>query len=94
MVSEVKASHILVKTQDQAKEIIAQIQGGASFEKIAMEKSTCPSGRRGGDLGWFGRGRMVKAFENAAFLLKKGEMTKEPVKSDFGWHVIKVTDAK
>lgn len=87
MVTEVKASHILVKTEEEAK------KNGASFAKIAEEKSLCPSGQNGGDLGFFGKGMMVKPFEDAAFSLEVGELS-QPVQTQFGWHLIEVTDKK
>jgi parvulin-like peptidyl-prolyl isomerase len=95
---KVRASHILVKTEDEAKAIIKEIgslKGGAlnaKFAEVAKAKSTGPSGPKGGDLGFFGQGQMVPAFNDAAFAMKKGEMTKTPVKSQFGYHVILVTD--
>ncbi|MGI9353093.1 MAG: peptidylprolyl isomerase [Rhizobiaceae bacterium] len=85
---EIKARHILVETEEVAKEIITELDGGADFAELAKTKSTGPSGPSGGDLGYFGRGRMVPEFEKAAFELGKGEYTKSPVKSQFGWHVI------
>ena len=89
MVKEVHAAHILVKGQEEAKGILDELKfGKKSFAKLAMEKSQCPSGRRGGDLGWFGRGKMVKEFEKAAFNLKKGELS-GLVRTEFGWHIIK-----
>ena len=88
-VEEVKARHILVKKREDALDIIERLNRGADFIELAKEKSTGPSGRNGGDLGFFQRGRMVKSFEDAAFALKPGEIS-EPVKSSFGWHVIKV----
>lgn len=91
---EVKARHILVKTEDEAKAIINELNGGADFEKLAKEKSTGPSGPRGGDLGYFGKGQMVPAFDKAVFELEKGKHSTEPVKSNFGWHVIKVDDTR
>lgn len=93
MVSEVKASHILVESKAEAKRLIAQIRGGESFENLAQKHSKCPSGKSGGDLGFFTRGRMVPAFENAAFSMNKGDVS-EPVKTQFGYHIIKVTDVK
>ncbi|MBI5392031.1 peptidylprolyl isomerase [Candidatus Woesearchaeota archaeon] len=92
MVKEVRASHILVKSEDKAKEVLAKIKAGQSFEMLAMECSMCPSKKKGGDLGWFGRGRMVREFENLAFNLKKGELG--ITKTQFGWHVIKKVDEK
>ena len=91
MTTEVKASHILVKTEEEAKKLYDEIKNGASFAKIAEEKSLCPSGQNGGDLGFFGKGMMVKPFEDTAFALKKGEISK-PVETQFGWHLIKLTD--
>jgi peptidyl-prolyl cis-trans isomerase C len=90
----IKASHILVKDEATAKELSAKIKNGANFEDLAKENSTCPSGKNGGDLGYFSKGQMVKPFEDVAFSLKPGEMTAEPVQTQFGWHIIKVTDKK
>jgi peptidyl-prolyl cis-trans isomerase C len=90
MPNEVRASHILVKTEKEAQAIIQQVKGGASFDDIARKVSICPSGKSGGDLGWFGRNRMVKPFEEAAFKLDVGQLS-EPVKTQFGYHVVKVT---
>ncbi len=87
---QVSASHILVKTEDEAKEVHKEIKAGKDFAELAKAKSTGPSGPRGGELGTFGRGRMVPEFEKAAFALKVGEVS-EPVKTQFGYHVIKVT---
>ena len=92
--NEVRARHILVETEDEAKAIIAELDKGADFETLAKEKSTGPSGPAGGDLGYFSRGRMVPEFEEAAFALDVGAYTKEPVKTQFGWHVIKVDDKR
>ncbi len=92
---EVRASHILVKTEKEAWDIISQLQKGADFAKLAKEKSIDQSkNRNGGDLGFFYRETMVKEFSDAAFALKKGEITKTPIKSVFGWHVIMVTDRR
>ncbi len=94
-VNEVKARHILVKTKEEAEAIIKELDDGADFEKLANEKTNDPSGKTsGGDLGWFGPGQMVPEFERAAFALNAGEYTKEPVQSQFGWHVIKVEDKR
>ena len=93
MVSKVHALHILVKTEQEAKEILSELKRGSTFERLAQMKSNCPSGKKGGDLGWFGRGQMVRPFELAAFGLKKGEIS-EPVKTEFGWHVIKVLETQ
>ncbi|MDP4012633.1 MAG: peptidylprolyl isomerase [Candidatus Nanoarchaeia archaeon] len=93
MVKEVRASHILIKTEEKAKEILGRLRLGESFEKLAIENSLCPSKKRGGDLGWFGRQKMVREFEIAAFNLKKGEIS-QPIKTQFGWHIIKLVDSK
>src|SRR5574341_2011231 len=85
MPSKVHAAHILVKTEQEAFGILFDINHGKEFEVVAKEKSLCPSGKNGGDLGWFGRNMMVKEFETAAFAMKPGEMSK-PVKTQFGWH--------
>lgn len=91
---EVKAAHILVATEEEAKEVIKQLDGGKDFAEIAKEKSTDSNKDEGGDLGWFGKGRMVPEFEEAAFALEKGAYTKTPVKSQFGFHVIKLEDKR
>jgi peptidyl-prolyl cis-trans isomerase C len=92
---EVHARHILVSTEDEAKALIAEIKKGAAFDKLAKEKSTDKaSGAEGGDLGWFKKSDMVKEFADAAFNLKKGELTETPVKTQFGFHVIKVEDRR
>jgi len=94
-VNEVKASHILVKTREEALAIIARLDAGEDFATIAKELSQDPgSGANGGDLGYFGPGQMVPEFEKAAFALDVGQYTKEPVQSQFGWHVIKVEDKR
>ena len=93
MVSQVHAYHILVKTKEEADSILKEIKSGASFQKMAQLKSICPSGKNGGDLGWFGRGQMVREFEKAAFELEKGEIS-EPIKTQFGWHIIKTVDKR
>ena len=91
---QVTAAHILVATEDEAKAIIASLQEGADFAELAKSKSTGPSGPNGGSLGQFGRGQMVPAFENAAFALEVGNITRQPVQTQFGWHVIKVESKK
>ena len=93
MVKKVHAKHILVKTEEEANAILYDLKNGQEFEEVAKEKSTCPSGKKGGDLGWFGKGMMVKEFETAAFELKPGELSK-PVKTQFGWHIIKVVETE
>jgi len=92
---EIRASHILVATEDEAKDIIRQLDGGADFATLAKEKSTDPSAKQnGGDLGYFTAGEMVPEFSQAVFAMEKGESSKAPVKSQFGWHVIKVVDKR
>ncbi len=91
MPTEIRASHILVKTEDEAKKLYDEIQNGKDFAQIAQEVSLCPSGQNGGDLGFFGKGMMVKPFEDAAFSLEIGEIS-QPVETQFGWHLIKLTD--
>ncbi|MDP2329352.1 MAG: peptidylprolyl isomerase [Reyranella sp.] len=92
---EVHARHILVATEDEAKALIAEIKKGAAFDKLAKEKSTDKaSGAEGGDLGWFKKSDMVKEFADAAFDLKKGDMTATPIKTQFGYHVIQIEDRR
>jgi len=91
---EVSARHILVKTEEAAKEIIKELDAGKDFVELAKEKSTGPSGPNGGDLGFFGPGRMVPEFEAAAFKLEKGAYTKVPVKTQFGFHIIRVDEKR
>jgi peptidyl-prolyl cis-trans isomerase C len=92
---EVRARHILVPTEKEADEIIAQLNKGADFATLAKEKTTDPPGKaNGGDLGYFTRNEMVPAFAAAAFALKKGEYTQSPVHTQYGWHVIKVEDRR
>lgn len=87
----VNASHILVDTAEKALEILAKIKSGElSFEDAAMEHSSCPSGQRGGNLGDFGRGQMVPEFDSAVFAMEVGEITEAPVKTQFGYHLIKL----
>jgi peptidyl-prolyl cis-trans isomerase C len=94
-VNEVHARHILVKTKEEAEAIIKELDGGADFQKLANEHTTDPSGKsNGGDLGYFGPGQMVPEFEKAAMALEPGSYTKEPVQTQFGWHVIKVEDKR
>jgi peptidyl-prolyl cis-trans isomerase C len=84
---KVRASHILAK-HSLCLQAIERVKAGERFADLAKELSECPSKKRGGDLGFFGRGQMVKPFEDVAFALQVGEMTQEPVKTQFGWHVI------
>lgn len=92
---QVKASHILVATEPEAKDIIAQLQKGADFAQLAKDKSTDTGSKdSGGDLGYFSKGQMVPEFEKAAFSQTVGTYTTTPVKSEFGYHIIKVVDHK
>lgn len=93
MAKQVNASHILVDTEKKANEIKEMIYGGEKFSDMAKKYSSCPSKKNGGELGWFGRGEMVAAFENAAFSADKGAVV-GPVKTEFGWHLIYVKDVK
>ncbi|WP_099203342.1 peptidylprolyl isomerase [Miniphocaeibacter massiliensis] len=87
----IKASHILVEEEDKANEIKTEIESGKDFDKAAFEYSTCPSKEKGGDLGQFAKGQMVPEFEEAAFASEIGELV-GPIKTQFGYHLIKVTD--
>ncbi len=89
MANKIRCSHILVEKFTEAQQIIERLKRGEDFAKLAGEKSIDGSRRRGGDLGWFGHGVMVREFEKAAFALEKGQITNEPVKSQFGYHIIK-----
>lgn len=91
---EISARHILVKSEDEAKALITELDGGKDFAELAKEKSTGPSAGQGGDLGYFTKGRMVPEFEAAAFSLQPGDYTRTPVQTQFGWHVIKVEDSR
>ncbi|KIM08778.1 MAG: peptidylprolyl isomerase [Sulfurovum sp. FS06-10] len=96
----VKARHILVKTEQEAKDLIVQLKDlkddalKDKFIALAKEKSTGPSGKDGGDLGWFSKGKMVPEFETASFAMKVGEVTAQPVKTQFGYHVLYVEGKK
>ncbi|GAB3127921.1 peptidylprolyl isomerase [Novispirillum itersonii] len=91
---EVRARHILVETEDKAKELIGKLTGGAKFEDIAKTESKDPGAANGGDLGFFRKGDMVPEFSEAAFGMKAGELSKAPVKTQFGWHIIKVEERR
>lgn len=91
---EVRARHILVETEEQARAVIVRVGKGEDFGRLAKELSTGPSGKVGGDLGYFTREKMVPEFSAAAFELRPGDVTKSPVKTQFGWHVIKVEDRR
>jgi peptidyl-prolyl cis-trans isomerase C len=92
--SEYHAEHILVPTKEKAEQLIKKIKAGAKFEDVAKAESTDNSKANGGDLGWFTLTRMVKPFGDAVKTLKKGEMTQEPVQTQFGWHIIKLLDTR
>ena len=97
---QVHARHILVKDENEARKIIEELKKSPKnrlkdkFIELAKSKSIGPSGKNGGDLGWFGKGQMVKPFSEAAFALKKGEITTSPVKTQFGYHIIYLEDKK
>ena len=93
-VKEQQARHILVETEEDARAIIGELDGGADFAELAKERSTGPSGPRGGDLGYFTDDQMVPEFSAAASALEPGEYSKDPVQTQFGWHVIKVEDRR
>ncbi|MDX9801504.1 MAG: peptidylprolyl isomerase [Spirochaetia bacterium] len=90
---EWKASHILIKDRRLAEELLKKIKQGASFESLAREHSTCPSKSKGGDLGWFGPGQMVKPFEDAVKKTGAGSVS-DVISTQFGYHIIKVTAKK
>ena len=91
--TEYNASHILVANQEEALALVAELEGGADFAELAKEKSTGPSGPRGGELGWFGPGAMVAPFEEAVIALEVGSVS-EPVETQFGWHVIRLNETR
>jgi peptidyl-prolyl cis-trans isomerase C len=91
---EVKARHILLESEEEAQEMVKQLEQGAEFEELAQEHSIGPSASEGGDLGYFAEGQMVPEFGDAAFALEPGNYTQEPVQTQFGWHVIKVEDKR
>ena len=93
MVKSVNASHILVKNAKDADSIMSRLQKGEDFAELAKRFSKCPSKSKGGNLGWFGKGEMVPEFEKAAFEGKIGEIV-GPVKTEFGYHIIKINDQK
>jgi len=91
---EVRARHILVPTEDEAKAVLAEVKKGTDFAELAKQKSKDPgAAAEGGDLGYFGKAQMVPEFAEAAFKMKKGDVS-EPVKTQFGWHIIKVEDKR
>lgn len=83
----------MVNTQEEALNLLNQIQNGADFGGLARQHSSCPSGKKGGDLGFFGRGKMVPEFDQAAFGMQVGQVS-NPVKTQFGYHLIKVTETR
>ena len=91
--TEYNASHILVETEEEATALVADLEGGADFAELAKEKSTGPSGPRGGELGWFGKGAMVAPFEEAVVAMEVGAIS-APVQTQFGWHVIKLNETR
>ena len=93
-VKEQQARHILVETEEDARAVIGELDGGADFAELAKERSTGPSGPRGGDLGYFTDEQMVPEFSAAASALEPGQYSKDPVQTQFGWHVIKVEDRR
>ncbi len=90
---EFNASHILVETEDEAKALVVELEGGADFAELAKSKSTGPSGPSGGELGWFGPGMMVKEFEDAVATMEPGTVS-APVQTQFGWHVIRLNETR
>lgn len=90
---QVRASHILVSSIDEANLIIKELNAGKEFGDLAKKYSACPSREEGGDLGFFGKGQMVKEFEDAAFKMKPGDISM-PIRTQFGYHIIKVTGKK
>ena len=92
--TEYKARHILVKEEDEAKKLIVELDGGADFSELAKQHSTGPSGKSGGELGWFSSKQMVAPFSEAVAGMEKGTYTKEPVTTQFGWHVILLNDLR
>lgn len=91
---EVRARHILVPSEEEAVQVIKDLDGGADFAELAQKRSSDPSSSRGGELGYFVKEEMVPEFSNEAFSIKKGGYSKKPVKTQFGWHVVKVEDKR
>ncbi|MEN8837364.1 MAG: peptidylprolyl isomerase [Celeribacter marinus] len=90
---EYRAAHILVETEDEAKALLVDLDGGVDFADLARQKSTGPSGPNGGDLGWFGKGMMVAPFEEAVAAMEEGAVS-APVQTQFGWHIIKLVETR
>ena len=93
MTTQLRASHILVTKEDDANRLMKRINDGEDFSLVAKRFSSCPSKKNGGDLGWFGKGQMVSEFEQAAFAAEQGKVV-GPIKTQFGYHLIKVTGKK
>lgn len=93
MPNKVNAGHILVKIEQEALACLTYMKQGKTFEELAKERSLCPSRKKGGSLGWFSRGQMVKEFENATFKGKKRDVL-GPIKTEFGYHLIKIVDSE
>ena len=91
---EIQARHILLEEKEKALKIIKELEQGADFAELAKKHSTGPSASNGGNLGYFAEGQMVPSFSKAAFSLKKGEITTDPVQTEFGWHIIKLEDRR
>ncbi len=91
--AQVRASHILVESEEMAQDLKNRVETGTSFEQLAKEHSKCPSGEQGGDLGWFGPGMMVPEFDQACFSMEEGTIS-DPIKTQFGYHLIKLTGKK
>jgi peptidyl-prolyl cis-trans isomerase C len=91
---QVKARHILLDGEEKALQILKKLKNGEEFSKLASEYSTGPSAASGGDLGWFGKRQMVPEFSKAAFALKPGDIVTQPIKTQFGWHIIMVEDRR
>jgi len=92
--TEYHAAHILVPTKEKAEQLIKKLKGGAKFEDVAKAESTDTSKANGGDLGWFTTARMVKPFGDAVKSMKKGEISAEPVQTQYGWHIIRLDDTR
>ncbi|MEO1155543.1 MAG: peptidylprolyl isomerase, partial [Pseudomonadota bacterium] len=92
--TEFNASHILVETEEEARALIEELDGGADFAALAQEHSTGPSGPNGGSLGWFGMGMMVPPFEAAVVELEPGSFSEDPVQTQFGWHVLILNETR
>lgn len=91
MSKQVRASHLLVETKEEAEKLREEILNGKDFADVAALVSKCPSGAQGGDLGYFSKGQMVKPFEDACFSMEIGDLS-EPIETQFGWHLIQLTD--